>query len=407
MASTQGPKDGRRDWSRRLEAASLRKRDEIPAGAAHCFDKELTPAMQMSLVRELVTTRAAELTLAYRNVVMVAAGHKKRCDARGREKLTRNACVVFVVRDKWDKSLDAPTKRQLIPGRLLAYATLAERRVLCAVPTDVQHECDFYDVRPQSQRAVFPNDTSLEFGTITCVVRARQSSHVLSCRHVLSPIPEMATGAVTSGMAFAQLLSPNNPPGGARIGASESIAGPLLAEPSISFDAQLGSIDESARPLLRTLMKEMPLSAQEPFVASLERFDELRALREFEILVPDNHPGAGMKPRPAYTASFDIHLDSGFHFSYPVRVNGKKAVRRVSHWQLLKFKIAVKRSTLPGDSGSPVVTWNPDGTCTLVGMHIAGAKGASASYAIPSWQLFAASNYLGLTAGESIVPIDP
>ena len=96
-----------------------------------------------------------------------------------------------------------------------------------------------------------------------------------------------------------------------------------------------------------------------------------------------------------------------FHFAYTVHVNGKKATRRVSHWQLLKFKIAAQRSTLPGDSGSPVVTWNSDGTCTLVGMHIAGTKGVSASYAIPSWQLFAASNYLGLTAGESIVPINP
>ncbi len=407
MAATGKRRDGRRDWSRRLEAASLRKRDEIPRDAVRCFDKELTPPMQMSLVRELVTTRAAELTLAYRNVVMVAAGHKKRSDARGREKLTRKACVVFVVRDKWDKSLDTLAERQLIPGRLLAYATLAERRVLCAVPTDVQHERDFYDILPQSQRAVFPDDPSLEFGTITCVVRLRQSSHVLSCRHVLSPIPEVAAGAVTSSKGFAQLLSADNPPGGARIGASESFAGPLLEAPSISFDAQLGSIDESARPLLRTLMVEMPLSAQEPFVASPERFDELRASRDFEILVPDNHPDAGMKPRPTYAASFDIHLDDGFHFAYPVRVNGKNTTRRVSHWELMKFKIAAQRSTLPGDSGSPLVTWNPNGTCTLVGMHIAGAKGASASYAIPSWQLFSAGNYLGLTAGESIVPINP
>jgi hypothetical protein len=406
MAATLKHSDSRRDWSRQLEAASLRKRDEIPHDAVRCFDKELTPLMQMSLVRELVKTRAAELTLAYQSVVMVAAGHKKQSDALGRQKLTRKACVVFVVRNKWDKSLETLAKRQLIPARLLTYATLAERRVLCAVPTDVQHESDFYGILPQSQRAVFPADKSLEFGTITCVVRLRESSHVLSCRHVLSPVPEVATSAVTSGTGFAQLLSADYPPGGARIGASESFAGPLLETPSISFDAQLGSIAESARPLLRTLMQEMPLSLQEPFLATPERFDELRASRGFEILVPDNHPDAGMKLRPTYAASFDIHLDAGFHFSYRVRINGKDTTRRVSHWELLKFKIAAQRSTLPGDSGSPVVTWNPDGSCTLVAMHIAGAKGASVSYAIPSWQLFAASNYLGLSAGESIVPIN-
>lgn len=364
----------------------------------------------MRLVRELVATRASELTLAYRNVVMVTAGHKKRTDSRGREQLTKKACVVFVVRDKWDKSRDARAGHQLLPTHLLAFATIGDRRVLCAVPTDVQDERDFYGVTPQSERAVYPcggdpSDPTDEFGTLTCMVRVGQRRLVLSCRHVLSPKPEVTS--IASGKRFAQLLSPASPPGGPNIGISEAIAGPLLASPDISFDAQFGSVDKSALPLLRTLLKEMPLSPSVPYVSSVEEFDEMRASSNFEILVPDNHPDASMKLRPTYVATFDVYLDKVFSFPYLVRVNGASRTLRVSHWELLRFKIAANRMTLPGDSGSPIVAWNSNGTCTLVGMHIAAVKGQAMSYAIPSWQLFAASNYVGLTAGIRITPINP
>ena len=142
-------------------------------------------------------------------------------------------------------------------------------------------------------------------------------------------------------------------------------------------------------------------------MTSVDEFDELRAISNFEILVPDNHPDASMKPRPSYVAGFDVYLDKVFSFSYPVRVNGMSRTLRVSHWELLKFKIAANRTTLPGDSGSPIVAWNSDGTCTLVGMHIAAIKGQAMSYAIPTWQLFAASNYVGLTSGTHITPVNP
>ena len=325
-------------------------------------------------------------------------------------RLTKKACVVFVVRDKWDKSRDARAGHQLLPERLLAFAMIGDRRVMCAVPTDVQHERDFFGVAPQSERAVYPyggnsGDPMDEFGTLTCFVRVGQRRFVLSCRHVLSPKPEITS--IASGKRFAQLLSPDSPPGGPDIGASEAIAGPLLASPDISFDAQFGNVDTSALPLLRTLLKEMPLSPSVPYVTSVDEFDELRAISNFEILVPDNHPDASMKPRPSYVAGFDVYLDKVFSFSYPVRVNGMSRTLRVSHWELLKFKIAANRTTLPGDSGSPIVAWNSDGTCTLVGMHIAAIKGQAMSYAIPTWQLFAASNYVGLTSGTHITPVNP
>jgi hypothetical protein len=277
------------------------------------------------------------------------------------------------------------------------------------VPTDVQHERHFYGATPQSQRALYPADPVVtnEFGTLTCVVRVRRRRHVLSCRHVLSPLPEIADDLVTTGLTFSQLLSPTNPPGGPRIGASEGIAGPLRDRSEPSFDAQLGSIDDAAWPTLRSLLADMPLSTTESYVGTRERFDQLVADRGFEILVPDNNPNARMKPRPTYAAQFDTYLRREFHFDYPVRIGGQRRTCKVSHWELLKFKVAAGRVPLPGDSGSPVVTWNSDGSCTLVGMHIAGVEGECLSYTIPSWQLFAASNYLGLSASERIEPINP
>jgi len=398
----------RRRWSLQIEAASLRSRDPLLPKASRCFDRKLLPVQQMELIQELVTTRAAELTLAYRNVVMVAAGHKKRSDSRGRERLLRKPCVVLVVRDKWDPLRDAQAGEQLIPKRLLAFAAVDGQRILCAVPTDVQREQDFYGASPQSERAIYSADPFItdEFGTLTCVVRVGAHRRVLSCRHVLSPMPEIGGDTITADVPFAQLQDSQTHPGGQHIGLSKAIAGPLQGMPDLSFDAQLGSIDDAALPLLRTLLSDMPLSPTEPYVQTRERFDELASTRNFEILVPDNNPNANMAQRPTFVAQFEAHLPRQFHFDYPVRMAGVHTTCSVSHWELLKFKVAAGRVPLPGDSGSPVVARNSDGSCTLVGMHIAGIEHVSTSLALPSWQLFAASNYIGLSASTGMEPVN-
>ena len=402
MAATR---TSRRDWSRGVEAASLASRDAAPAAAARRFDRDLTAAEQMQLVRELVETRAAELTLAFRNVVMVLAGHKKRSRRDGSEQLSRKPCVVLVVRDKWDRTRDAAAGEQLIPRRLLAYAQVAGRHVLCAVPTDVQHERSFYGASPQAGRAIYPDDSADKFGTLTCAVKVGQRRMLLSCRHVLSPLPEIG-GGIASGTRFVQFGTPGQPPAGPEVGTSAAIGGALRERDEISFDAQLAAIAPGAGPLLKALLADMPLSPGEPFVESPERFDQVVAERPFEILVPDNNPKAHSRLRPTHAARFETMLRRAFHFDYQVRVGGLPRACSVSHWELLKFKLLDGRTTLPGDSGSPVVVWNADGSCTLVAMHIAGIHGQSYSFAIPSWQLFAASNYIGLSAGTRMAPVD-
>lgn len=405
-------KSSPRTWSRAVEAASIGASDPHLAAAAKNFDERLGPEQQMRLAREVATTRSAELTLAYKNVIMAAVGHKKRSNRLGRQRLVRVPCIVLVVRKKWSKDYDAKAGAQLIPKRLLAYADVDGERLLCAVPTDVQPEAHFSGVTPHSARAVFVDDGAVnpEFGTVTCAVEvtigSKKKRHVLSARHVFSPMPEIA-GPITASVPFAPLLSVASPPGAPVIGRSEPIGGALRDRPDPSFDVQLAQIDNASWAVVRSMLAEMPLSVAEPFVATVERFDEIVASHRFEILVPDNQPKAGMKPRATYSAAWETTLGNAFAFDYPVRVHGIRQFCSVSHWELLKLSVANHRVPLAGDSGSPVVMWNDDDSCTLVGMHIAGAGGEPVSYAIPSWQLFNIDNYEALPSSARIRPISP
>lgn len=301
---------------------------------------------------------------------------------------------------------------QLVPARLLAYTTVDGARLLCAVPTDVQPEDQFYGASPASGRAVFVEDPTAEagFGAITCAFEVSGSSgkrrYVIGGRHVFSPEPEIGGRAIASGIEIAPLVSVADPPGAQVIGRTEPYGGVIRDHLDPSFDVQLASVAPSSWATVREMLEEMPLSRSEPYIASAERFEEIIGTRFFEILVPDNHPDAGTRPRATLSATFETILPSSFAFDYLVRVNGTRRSCLVSHWELLKFAIANERVPLGGDSGSPVVCWLDDGTCTLAGMHIAGREDEPVSLAIPSWQLFEVDNYLALPRATRIRPIN-
>ena len=127
--------------------------------------------------------------------------------------------------------------------------------------------------------------------------------------------------------------------------------------------------------------------------------------QRFELLVPDNHPDAKFKARPSMLARFLNFMPPAFAIDYEVKVGNALREEPVHHWQLLKLELLLGRETLPGDSGSPVVAWNNDGSCTLVGMHIAGA--GSWAYAIPSWRLFDLENFWKAPPGSRMRPVNP
>ena len=103
--------------------------------AARVFDEVLTRAEQLAVAEEVVLTRAVELARAYPNTVAISFGPRRRRGASGEE---APPCVRFLVGAKWPPSARRVPPKGTIPRRLLAMATLGGRRMLCAVPTDVE-----------------------------------------------------------------------------------------------------------------------------------------------------------------------------------------------------------------------------------------------------------------------------
>lgn len=387
---------GRRAWSRSTEQASLAQQGHDTAAARRQF-RQLDAAAQFGLVREIALCRGAELTLAYRNLVMVAAGYKYKQRPDGGERRLALPCVVLVVKAKWSASEDQQRRGDLqrLPSELLAFVTRADgRRVLCAVPTDVRLDTHYSGAQAHTDRAVA---VAGEAGTLTCAVELRQGSkrtrYLMSAQHVLSPQPVLDPAALAIGQTLLCVAGRQAVP--PVLGASANIGGRLRRAPAMSLDVQLAEPDAAARSTLRQMLADLALSTQQPYVATYDDFGALMG-GDLEILVPDNNPNAGGGGRASVMGRFDGFMPPAFSIEYgdpPVRIH---------HFELLRLKLRTGR-TLGGDSGSPVVRWRDDGSATLVGMHIAGATGLS--YVLPAWQLFDLASYWQAPAGASLRPI--
>ena len=146
----------------------------------------------------------------------------------------------------------------------------------------------------------------------------------------------------------------------------------------------------------------LKLSAQQPFVAAPDLFDDLAATRSFRIVVHEDQPNAPPGPRGVVQAQFSTVVGPEWRVIYDVRRGGKATPVGISHAELLV--LAVRADSTPpvsGDSGSAVVCETDDGTLTLVGMYIArGPAGAERdAYVLPAWQLFDPANWRHLPEG--------
>lgn len=408
MTRTRATSDSVPSWHRTAELASLRSREQHPgmAEAIARFDALADPGLRMSLAREIVTTRAAELTLAYRNVVAVMAGYKARGDAQGREVLMPQACVIFVVRRKWSASQPSNARAgadvdQCLPSRLLTWGPVPDqpaRRALYAVPTDVQKAHRFAGAKAQSASCVVMHDAQFPLpGTLTCGVRingAATSPLALSAMHVLSPAPPQPTPVGQTPFS--------DPSGGSAVrGLSTPWGGHLDRASRTAFDAQLARIGDAG--WLNAAFSGWALSAPLPFVSAPDLFDTLAHDRMFRILVPDNHPQIGQARAPVL-AQFNSHAGPAFTITYEFRTPHGLTRVALHHAQLLLLTIAPD-STPPiaGDSGSAVLCLGIDGKPTLAGMYIArgpnDAAGARQAYVLPAWQLFDPTVWSGLPPG--------
>lgn len=387
--------------SRHIERASVTMPDPELAEAIARFEALDDLVARMLLAQEIARTRQAELTLAYDNVVAVASGFRTRRDDSGRERPTREPCVVFVVRNKWSAKRRT---MQCIPGHLLTYGTVEGCRALLAVPTDVRQESAFVDVRPHGPSAVtIEQGAEAGTGTLTCMAEfldARQAPtrRLLSALHVLSISVDSGAAALPSG---ARVSTRNTLPV-TRFATSSPVGGHLAPSPAISFDAQLAIPDADPSPDAARALADVAFDEAQPFAADYDALLRLVAQDlPIEIVVPTNHDGFQGGPRARIGATFGAHLLPGLSIPYVFRFDGSIGEWEVQHRELLQFTPLGGGKTLPGDSGSAIVCWLTDTTCCLLGMHIAGHEIEGFSYAIPAWQLFDPRNYAGTLDGAS------
>ena len=416
------------DWTRRAREMTARTdRAQLRKAAANY--RKLTFETQMRLAREIAETRGHELTVAYRNLVLLAAGLKRK-RPKGSDAHTRIEpvpCVVFFVKKKWSRDRhDSDTQR--LPPHLLTYATVAGDRVMCAVPTDVVPAAGPHKAHAESAAGFTgkaPRDYG-SFGNATCAVALRRGSStgkplMMCCQHVMSPVPELNKHALRSGVPLYDarellaVLPPKRiregaiPNGLPPIGTSMPIGGRLLSGGSPSFDVQLG--DVAAPEDLRAALGALRLSAAQPYFRSVEAFDKAARYNLFQILLSANNPfwldNVPVPTRPAAFGRFVGHLGIGHGIEYAVRRGSQVKTELVHHSWLLDLRLRSGQRTFIGDSGSPVVLELPNHEHVLAGMHIACSQEEDGyhSYVIPAWLLFQSGNYPHMPAGRTLVPV--
>lgn len=362
-------KAGLHGWMALIEAGTRRWVPGNLKEASRAFDRLLTPAQQLAVVREVVETRAVELALAYRNVIDVSFGYRRRRTGRpGRYRIVRTPCVRFIVRDKWtSRGEERPGWK--IPERLFAYCWVDGERRLCAVPTDVEDARAYAGIRAQGTTIRVRWQDTTARGALACALRRTgdTKTFALSCRHVLSLSdarhPEPTWGAAVEVTADGAALE---------LGRTRAVAGLLREAPLRSFDAQLAEV--ASPDALRRALDGIALSG---YATGLDELPDRFYIRTPRAVIPADK--------------------LGFVYDRPLYRIGQ--VGYVAHQMLVES--VPRTATEGGDSGSPVVSRDDGGV--LLGMHIAGVDngdGNRFAYMIPAWQLFDPRNYDGAANSE-------
>nr|WP_315230567.1 hypothetical protein [uncultured Albidiferax sp.] len=394
--------------ARHAEQATLSLRHPGCDAAIARYQSHPDLALRLALAREIAQTRGPELTLAYRNLVAVVAGWRRRRGADGVPQPEREPCVVLVVKTKWKPGATPRDARQILPRHLLVGAEVDGTRQLFAVPTDVQRAKTFLGGRAYSQHAVRVDDPApgrSVCGTVTCAVQLSRTDGsppetlALSAMHVFTPYAEVQAGPSTTP---ARLHTAHQKP---VIGRTTMLRGALRwsdpddpAGPNFSFDAQLAAIP---LPWLRTQLAAMPLSATHPWVTGPEALDRLNSPDFVAVMrTADNR----VSQVPVQIQLHQLSTDLGaIPLEYTLRAAGTAAAQAdpdaplatvvIYHWELLQFDVLGTDRPEPGDSGAPVLAPLPGGGLTLVGMFIAGDSALRKAYVLPAWQLFDALNW--------------
>lgn len=409
MATTTRTACSARQWSRRTEQTSLGLHPLLLHEAQANSQGARSPTLLMGLAREIALARGPELTLAYRNVVMVTAGFKKK--RRGdQERLTRQPCVVFVVRRKWTPEASANDPLQQLPRWLVTFAERDGRRLPYALPTDVQHESGFCGAKAHAASAwLQPHGVAAEHGTAACAVQLHSTQGtqpcLLSAQHVLTPKVDVQAMNVTGSLSMRPLDAQGKPLPTPQLATTLPFGGVLRGEQDPlkpSFDVQLAQFPPDQLVNVRALVGAPRLFAGEPWVKTPERLWALGTTRFMHLVVPSNNPNAASLQRTPMKAVLDAPLTQPQALQYTVR-RGNQLVRvLIYHDELLKLQVQAASVPVSGDSGCAVVIQQPGNTATLVGLYIGGT--GSVAYAIPAWQLFDKNRWFQLPTGAQLAP---
>ena len=347
-----------RDWASIVQAATMAR---VPGNAeeARAAFRALPNYEQMQLAQELVTTRQAELVRAYPDVISVSPGYRLR--GNGRRWVEPEVCVILVVKRKWTGKAEGGPERR-VPAELFGYKTIGGRRVLCAIPTDVEDGSRLTRLGPQAQIEVLAPGGRSVLGSIACAVTrgADEMPYAIGCRHVFS------AGTREPGGGTIRLVA-----GRTLIAATLSAAGPLANAPVESFDGQLAQVLAE-----RELFEALDKIVVDAFALG---WDEFRVGVDYWIRTA----------RGPIRARFVSQYDATVHYS--------SALHAVHQRDLVRLLLPDGVTQL-GDSGAPILT-DPDGG-KLMGMHVIGGGEERISLAIPGWRLMDPVSY-GLAAGET------
>jgi hypothetical protein len=399
----------RAEWSRRVESQSLAPPDELLREARANTRREAGDVVFLAaLAREIALARGAELTLAYRNLVLVLPGFRKKLRA-GRSRVTGEVCVVFVVRRKGGVEAGHP---QHLPAWLITFADRNGVRRPYALPTDVQDAADYHGATAHSDSAVWVKngDWPLVDGSFACLVRlcaaGAEQTCVMSAQHVLTPFADGDSLQVAGGLPLLPRDAQGNKASSPRLGVSLPYGGVLRGDERPdrpSFDVQLAALDDAAGAAVRLRAALRRLNAAQPWVHGTAELLALDKGGWFHLLTPDNHGSA--PGRGAVRLTLGAMPPSAVGIEYKLAGDPKAVTRMVFHAELLRFDAVDSKVPVSGDSGSPIVVRREDGSMTLVAMHI-GGDGQGLSWAIPAWRLFDLGNWWQFPAGARVEPVD-
>lgn len=399
-------------WESRTETASLQlSKPLLTEARANTRLVARDVVFLSTLAREIALSRGPELTLAYRNLVWVVPGYRRKTvkpraksiaapSAPPRTRISDEVCIVFVVRRKGSVEADSA---QHLPRWLIHFADHQGSRKPFAIPTDVQDSGDFHSAVPQGNSAVeVKHEGWTSNGHFAGLVQVDHAAGtdlcVLSALHVLTPHPSalvLATGPqvdLRAGSSAEPKVAP--------FAWTRNWGGQLRADQNRdkpSFDVQLARVeDESAARARNPLRKLHP---DMPWVGSMAELELLDQKGYFYLLTPDNHPTEPGRGEIRLT----LRIKPATAMPIPYLLADSAQACDVFHEELLYLETTSANGPAPikGDSGSAIVARDGNDLLTLVGMHI-GGDGVRLSFAIPAWRLFNLDNWLNYPGGARL-----